>query len=111
MGDDDDVPGPSRLLEGRADQRSLNLVEGTSGDNVDFQPRKPLPASLHPGQLLWIESFYLRCREHDLFVQVPKPESVGDQPTDFLTPCTDGARNANSRNRHELQINDSWSSS
>jgi hypothetical protein len=108
---DHDLPGCSRLLDGPADQRSLNLVESTTGDDVDLQPRKPLTAALDPGQLFWFESFFLRCREHDLLVQVTEPESVGDQPSDLLTPCTDGARNANSRNRHELQINDSWSSS
>jgi hypothetical protein len=37
-----------------------------------------------------VKPFFLGCREHDLLVDVSERESVGDQPSDVLTPRTEG---------------------
>ncbi len=44
-------------------------------------------------------------------VNSTEPESIGNQPSDLLTPCTGGARNANGRKHHDHQITDSGSRS
>lgn len=109
MRHDYDLPGRSRLLSRLADQRSLDLIESTTGDAVDLKARKPSTAALELGQLFWIKPFVLRCRKQNLLVHNRNPRaSATNRPTS--SPRAPAVRQMQAaESGTELQITDSGS--